>query len=185
PPSQLAGASGYFTGVGTILYAMAVNPESGKVYVANTEANNLAQFEGPGIHAGRSLRGHLHESRITVLTPGVGVAARHLNKHIDYDTCCASIPNTENARSLALPQEMAVTSDGATLYVAALGSDKVGVFATAQLESDTFVPSTANQIPVTGGGPTGLVLDEGRGKLYVLTRFDNSISIIDTATQAE
>ena len=51
-------------------------------------------------------------------------------------------------------------SDGATLYVAALGSSKVGVFDTAALENDTFVPSAANQIPVTGGGPTGLVLDE-------------------------
>ena len=50
---------------------------------------------------------------------------------------------------------MAVTGDGATLYVAALGSSKVGVFDTAQLENDTFVPSAASQIPVSGGGPTG------------------------------
>ena len=28
-------------------------------------------------------------------------------------------------------------------------------------------------------------LDEGRGRLYVLTRFDNSISVIDTATHTE
>ena len=55
------------------------------------------------------------------------------------------------------------------------------MFSTAQLEADTFVPSTANQIPVSGGGPTGLVLDEDRGQLYVLTRFDNGISIVDTA----
>ncbi len=36
---------------------------------------------------------------------------------------------------------MAVTSDGATLYVAAFGSSKIGVFDTAALENDTFVPS--------------------------------------------
>ncbi|HEY9422199.1 MAG TPA: beta-propeller fold lactonase family protein [Thermoanaerobaculia bacterium] len=185
PPRQLAGAGGTFQGVGTILYTMAVNPVNGKVYVANTEANNAARFEGPGTFAGESLRGHLHESRITVLSPGGGVAARHLNKHIDYDNCCAPIPNPENARSLALPQGMAVTGDGATLYVAALGSDKVGVFATAQLETDTFVPSTASHIPVSGGGPTGLVLDDDRRQLYVMTRFDNGISIVDTKTRAE
>jgi DNA-binding beta-propeller fold protein YncE len=185
PPRQLRGAAGFFQGVGTILYTMAVNPVNGKVYVANTEANNADRFEGPGTFAGHSLRGHLHESRITVLLPGGGMAPRHLNKHIDYDHCCAPIPNDENARSLAFPQGMAVTDNGATLYVAALGSGKVGVFSTAQLETNTFVPSTASQIPVSGGGPTGLVLDEDRGRLYVMTRFDNGISIVDTRTQAE
>jgi DNA-binding beta-propeller fold protein YncE len=185
PPHQLPGSAGFFQGVGTILYSMIVNPVNGKVYVANTDANNLDRFEGPGIFAGHTLRGHLHENRITVLTPGGGVAPRHLNKHIDFGRCCAPIPNGENARSLALPQGMAVTGNGATLYVAALGSDKVGVFSTAQLENDTFVPNAASQIHVTGGGPTGLVLDENRGQLYVLTRFDNAISVIDTATRAE
>ena len=69
PPRQLAGPAGFFQHVGTILYSMVVNPASGKVYVANTDANNLERFEGPGIFAGHSLRGHLHENRITVLTP--------------------------------------------------------------------------------------------------------------------
>jgi DNA-binding beta-propeller fold protein YncE len=185
PPAQVAGRGGWFQHVGTILYSMVVNPVNGKVYVANTEANNLDRFEGPGRLTGHSLRGHLHESRITVLGRDGQVAARHLNKHIDYAQCCAPIPNPENARSLALPQGMAVTGDGATLYVAALGSDKVGVFATAQLESDSFVPDADDHIAVRGGGPTGLVLDESRGQLYVLTRFDNAISVISTARRME
>ena len=189
PPRQLSGAAGFFQGVGTILYTMAVNPVNGKVYVANTEANNTDRFEGPGTFTGHSLRGHLHESRITVLSPGGGggggVAPRHLNKHIDYNHCCEPGPNPENERSLAFPQGMAVTSDGATLYVAALGSDKVGIFSTAQLEANTFVPSAASQIAVSGGGPTGLVLDEDRGQIYVMTRFDNGISIVDTGSRSE
>ncbi|HEX8115329.1 MAG TPA: beta-propeller fold lactonase family protein, partial [Kofleriaceae bacterium] len=146
PPRPLPGPAGFFQHVGTILYSMVVNPVTGKVYVANTDANNAERFEGPGTFAGHSLRGHLHESRITVLSPGGAVAPRHLNKHIDFHHCCAPVPNPENARSLALPQGMAVTRNGATLYVAALGSDKVGVFSTAQLENDSFVPSTASQI---------------------------------------
>jgi hypothetical protein len=164
---------------------MVVNPVNGKVYVANTDANNADRFEGPGTFAGHSLRGHLHESRITVLSPGGGVAPRHLNKHIDYNHCCEPAPNPESARSLALPQGMAVTSNGATLYVAALGSDKVGVFSTAQLEHDTFVPSAASHIRVSGGGPTGVLLDEKRRRLYVLTRFDDAISTIDTTARTE
>jgi hypothetical protein len=164
---------------------MVVNPVSGKVYVANTEANNADRFEGPGRFTGHSLRGHLHESRITVLGPGGGVTPRHLNKHIDFAHCCAPTPNPESVRSLALPQGMAVTGNGATLYVAALGSDQVGVFSTAQLENDTFIPSAASHIRVSGGGPTGVVLDEHRHQLYVLTRFDDAISIIDTSRRAE
>src|SRR5690606_30533045 len=72
-----------------------------------------------------------------------------------------------------------------TLYVAAFGSSKVGVFDTAELENDTFTPSAASHIPLTGGGPSGLVLDEARSRLYVLTRFDNSIAIVDTDTASE
>ncbi|WP_437643870.1 beta-propeller fold lactonase family protein [Sorangium sp. So ce362] len=184
PPSQVAGPAGYFQGVGTILYNMAVNPVNGKIYVTNTEAFNDKRFEGPGLFGGQTVRGHLHESRITVLS-GAGVAPRHLNKHIDYSACCAPIPNAENAKSLATPLGMAITKNGAKLYVSAFGSSKIGVFSTSQLESDTFVPSAANQIPVSGGGPTGLVLDEPRKKLYVLTRFDNSISVINTTTNTE
>jgi YVTN family beta-propeller protein len=184
PPAQLPGSAGFYSGVGTVLFNMAVNPVNGKVYVSNTEARNDLRFEGAGLFGGGTLRGHLHESRITVLSPA-GVAPRHLNKHIDYGTCCTPLPNPENAKSLAQPLGMAVTSNGATLYVAAFGSSRLGVYSTAALEADTFVPSTANQIPLSGGGPTGLVLDEARGRLYVLTRFDNSISIIDTATRGE
>ncbi|WP_437489043.1 hypothetical protein WME75_09950 [Sorangium sp. So ce1014] len=185
PPAQLPGAAGVYTGVGTILYNMAVNPVSGKVYVSNTEAGNEKRFEGPGIFAGQTVRGHLHESRITVLGPAGSVTPRHLNKHIDYEACCAPIPNAENQKSLALPQQMAVTSDGSTLYVATIGSSKIGVFSTAALESNTFTPSTASQIQVPGGGPTGLLLDEAKRRLYTITRFDNAISVISTVTRSE
>ncbi len=189
PPAPVDGPGGVFPGVGTILFNMVVNPVNKKIYVTNTEANNHDRFEGPGVFTGHSLRGHLHESRITVLSPNGGVAPRHLNKHIDYDVdglvSLPPAPNAESVRSLAFPTSMEVTANGQTLYVAALGSSKVGVFSTAALENDTFVPSEADHIPLTGGGPTGLVLDESRDQIYVLTRFDDAISILDTNTRAE
>jgi hypothetical protein len=157
---------------------------NGKVYVSNTEARNDLRFEGEGLFAGTSLRGHLHESRISVLS-SAGVAPRHLNKHINYAVCCAPLPNAENDKSLAQPLGMAVSSNGSTLYVAAFGSSKIGVYSTAALEADTFVPSTANQIPLSGGGPTGMVLDEASGRMFVLTRFDNGLSVVNTATRQE
>ncbi|WP_437979564.1 hypothetical protein [Sorangium sp. So ce117] len=186
PPAPVEGPGGVFQGVGTVLYNMAVNPVSGRVYVANTDAFNENRFEGAGVFAGHSVRGRFNHNNITVIDPATGgVAPRHLNKHIDYSTCCAPVPNPENRKSLALPTGMAVSSNGKRLYVAALGSDKIGVFNTAALEADTFVPRLARQIPVSGGGPTGVVLDEARGQLYALTRFDNAISIIDVGARAE
>ncbi|HZF53733.1 MAG TPA: hypothetical protein VE093_34050 [Polyangiaceae bacterium] len=184
PPALVPGAGGFFTGVGTILFNMAVNPVSGKVYVSNTEAFNEVRFEGPGVFGNSTVRGHIAESRITVLD-STGVHPRHLNKHINYTNDTFPANNPENAKSLAFPQEMVVSSDGTKLYVAALGSSKIGVFNTAQLENNTFVPSASDHINLTGGGPTGIVLDEAHGRLYALTRFDNSISVVDTATKAE
>lgn len=186
PPAQLAGNSGFYTGVGTILFNMVVNPVNGKVYVTNTEANNLNKFAGPGIFAGTTIRGHLHESRISVLSPSGSVASRHLNKHIDYNVYPA--PNSVNQRSLATPMGMAISSNGNTLYVAAFGSSKVGIFNTAALENNTFVPSAANHIELQDDGkpvgPSGLVLDESRNRLYVLTRFNNAVTVIDTVSKS-
>ncbi len=182
PPAQLSGNAGFYTGVGTILFNMAVNPASGKIYVTNTDANNLQRFEGPGIFAGSTVRGNLHKSRVTVLSPG-SVSPRHLNKHIDYNSCCDPAPNAVNDKSLAQPLGMAIDSDGQTMYVAAFGSSKIGVFNTAALENDSFVPNAANHIVLDNAGvpagPTGLVLDEENDRLYVLTRFDNSVAVVD------
>ncbi|HYC00780.1 MAG TPA: SMP-30/gluconolactonase/LRE family protein [Candidatus Limnocylindrales bacterium] len=186
PPAQLAGTAGRFPHVGTILFNMAVNPADGKVFVSNLESFNEVRFEGPGTFAGSTVRSHIAESRISIIDPvAETVATRHLNKHIDYDTCCNPLPNPTNEASLAFPLEMAFSSDGSTLYVSAFGSSKIGVFDTAELSSDTFVPSSSSHIELSGGGPTGLVLDEANSRAYVLTRFDNSVSVVSTATGAE
>jgi DNA-binding beta-propeller fold protein YncE len=178
--------AGAYSGAGTVLFGLAVNPDSGKLYVSNTEARNETRFAGlrpPGSTI-TSVNGRLAEARITVIDPATGaVMPRHLNKHIDY----AVIPSPAGVkdRSLATPQGMAVSSSGATLYVAAKGSDRVGVFTVSSLENNSFVPDASSQIAVTGGGPTGLVLDDSQGRLYVMTRFDNGITTISTATRLE
>jgi DNA-binding beta-propeller fold protein YncE len=181
---------GSYSGVGTVLFNLAVNPVSGKIYVSNTDAQNDTRFEGSGEYAYqesglRTVRGHIVESRITILNGAAPPASRHLNKHIDYSHCCDPTPNAESAKSLAFPTSMAVSNDGNWLYVTAFGSSKLGIFSTGQLEDDSFVPDTRNQVLLTGGGPSGVALDEARSALYVLTRFDNSISIVDLAGRTE
>jgi DNA-binding beta-propeller fold protein YncE len=175
PPKEIGAVSG----VGTVLYGIAVNPRSGVVYVSNTEARNEVRFEGPGVLASTvkplgepaSVRGHLHEARITVVDGG-SAFPRRLNPHIDYDV----VPSPEGTpdRSLSLPLGMAVSEDGYTLYVAAMGSDRVGVFETSELEAEGLPVRVGRSIPVRGG-PTGVVLDERRDRLYALARFENAL----------
>jgi DNA-binding beta-propeller fold protein YncE len=177
-----------FAHAGTTLFNMATNPVNGHVYVSNTESQNQVRFEGPGKFAGQTVQGHLAETRITVIA-GSTVTPHHLNKHLDYRKLAGSPGFDLGARdhSLSTPLDMAVTADGQTLYLAAYGSSKVGVFPTAALEDGSFDPAaiSANYIGVSGGGPSGLVLDEGRGRLYVITRFDNSLKVIDLAAKEE
>lgn len=173
------------SGVGTILFNMVANPQNDKIYVTNTDANNAVRFEGsrplppaPG-HDISTVQGNLHKARISVINTSGQVTPRHLNKHINYAVHPSPAGTAE--KSLATPTDMVISADGQTLYVAAFGSSKVAVFNTAELESDSFVPGE-NHIELGEGGPSGLALDELNNKLYVLTRFNNTLLVIDTLT---
>ncbi|MEY4562469.1 MAG: hypothetical protein RLZZ618_1746 [Pseudomonadota bacterium] len=170
------------TGVGTTLFNIAVHPTSGKLYVSNLEALNLTRFEGPGTRSS-TVRGHFVESRITVID-GTTASPRHLNKHITSYAAAAGTA-AEKAAALATPLEMALTPDGGTMYVAAMGSNKLGRFSTSQLEGNTFTPSASSQLTLTGGLPTGVVLDPTRNLAFVTTRGDNGVSVVNTSTFTE
>ncbi|MBY0399825.1 thrombospondin type 3 repeat-containing protein, partial [Myxococcota bacterium] len=181
-----------FTGVGTNLFNMAVHPQSGRLFVTNTEAMNHIRFEGPGTHVTNtgtkprgepaSVRGNLARSRITILDPLTGgVSPRALNKHIPYGV--VPVPAGVKDKSLSTPLALEFSADGSKVYVAGFGSGRIGVYDVAGLENDTFTVQASDAIPVGGGGPSGLVR---RGnKLYVTTRFDNALRIVDLATKAE
>ncbi len=174
--------TGRTSGVGTTLFNLAVNPSSGKVYVSNQDARNIVRFEGPGTRS-TTVRGHFVESRITVID-GSNVLPRHLNKHIaSYDQAAGTA--AEKAASLATPLEMAISPDGATMYVAAMGSNKLGRISTSQLEANSFTPSANNHITLTGGLPTGVVLDSTRNLAFVTTRADNGVSVVNTTSFTE
>src|SRR6185436_2312873 len=153
-------------GVGTILFDVAVNPSTGELWVANTEARNLVRFEP-------NLRGHLVQTRVTRVNAGTGTVAQHvdLNPHINYGTTPG--PAGEIADSLALPGDGVFTANGATYYLTAFGSGKVGVLNSAG--------AVTARITV-GGGPSGVALAEAANRLFVLNRVDNAIAVVKTAT---
>jgi hypothetical protein len=172
-----------FAHVGTINFNMAVNPVNGNVYVSNTDAQNLTRFEGPGIFGGSTVQGNLHQARITVLN-GASVSPVHLNSHINYNITPA--PAGTKDHSLATPLDMVVSSDGSTLYVAAFGSSKVGVISTSDLDNGTFSPtaSNANYLSVSGGGPSGLALDEANSFNNFIVAFSGLVGANAPPTQA-
>ncbi|MEM9863893.1 MAG: hypothetical protein AAF938_20000 [Myxococcota bacterium] len=182
-----------YSGVGTVNFAMAVHPVSGEVFVANTEALNEVRFEGSGEFAraegapGRgTLRGHLHESRITVIDPAGDVSPVHLNPHIDYQA--ESYGPDVRWRTLAQPVALAIDGLGETLYVAAFGSSTIGVLSVAELQAGEVSSALERVISLRDpwpGGPAGLVLDEARQRLYVSNRFDNSLAVVDLVARAE
>ncbi|MEW6268285.1 MAG: hypothetical protein AB1689_03185 [Thermodesulfobacteriota bacterium] len=156
------------SGVGTILYDVAVRP-NGEVWVANTDARNLVRFEP-------NLRGQLVETRVTKVNAASGAVSAivDLNPHINYAVTPG--PPAEVAQSLSQPGDGAFSADGSRFYLTAFGSSKVAV-----LDGGGAVTARID----VGGGPSGVALNEAAARLYVLNRFDNTISIVDTAANAE
>ena len=181
-----------FSSVGTVLFSMAVNPSSGKIYVTNIDSPNEVLFEGPGNHGGSTVQGRLSESRVTVLDPfGPSMDIQHLNQHIDYSQLHTDAGanhaaiNAQIPHSLATPLQPTISSDGSTIYIPAFGSSKIGVFTRTELEDASFATNydptveSADYLSTTGGGPSGIALDEVNNRLYVMTRFNNSVEVID------
>ena len=168
--------------VGTTLFNMVTNPATGVLYVSNSEASNEVRFEGHSA-VSTSVRGDMVRTRISVLDD-TATNHRNLNKHItSYDQDLGTA--TENALATSQVLEMAVTENGSEIFAVSFGNGKLLRYPTASLENDSFAPSANSQVKLTGGGPTGVVLDEARGQAYVLTRFDNGISTVDMSGLSE
>jgi DNA-binding beta-propeller fold protein YncE len=169
----------YFAGVGTINLGLAVQPTTGDVYVANTEARNRVRFEP-------NLRGHLVDNRVTRVTVADGtVTPVDLNPTIDY----SELPSRQALDiALAQPTAMVFAPGGDSLYVAAFGTDRI-----ARLDAAANVVARVDVAPsaLTGTGadsankrgPRGLALHPSKPYLYVLNRIANTVAVIDTVAQ--
>lgn len=164
-----------YSGIGTILFNLAQRPGTNELWIANTHARNLVRFEP-------KLRGHAIDSRVTRIVTGAKSQPKviELNPGIDY----GKLPNS-TARATALSQPTYVIFDrtGKTAYVAAFGTDRIGVLdengkITARIEIGDAVGSKAK--PRTKRGPRGLAHHPTQNLLYVLNRLSNSLSIVDT-----
>ncbi|MBZ4417937.1 YncE family protein [Myxococcus sp. RHSTA-1-4] len=153
----------YATRLMNLNMALAVHP-SGAVTVVGTDATNEVRFE-PNLN-GRFLR--VLMAVVDPRRPGTR-AVHDLNPHLDYRT-----PTVSRAlRELSVGDPRGITWDatGTRAYVTGMGSNNVVVVG----------PGGARiaQVPV-GEGPTGIVFDGARRRVYVLNRFGASLSVLGT-----
>ncbi|MBI4363791.1 MAG: T9SS type A sorting domain-containing protein, partial [Candidatus Latescibacteria bacterium] len=152
------------------------------LYVTNTEAFNKTRFIP-------NVVGRFAQNRVTLIASGGAgaVTAMHLNSHIDY--AVSPGPQSERDLSLAEPVDVAVSSAAGKVYVAAMGSSRVGVLDLAGNVTNRIATNGAPSPPAIAldepRGPTGLALDASRNQLFVLNRFTNSIAILDTGTETK
>jgi DNA-binding beta-propeller fold protein YncE len=175
--SSLA-VTNYFPHLGTDNLGLTVNPQSGVVYVANLDALNLIMFEP-------ALNGHFVNHQISSVNPATGqVQIWDLNPGINY----AQLPNPSAvSTALAMPTSIVFDPTGRYLYIAAFGTDRVGIFDTTTNTVASFIeidPQAPGAVvnSATKRGPRGLALNSSAGLLYVLNRIYNTISIVNLAS---
>ena len=165
--AQTFGTS-YISGLMNLCMDVAVNPASGVVTVVGTDGINNVRFEPV-------LKGVFARVKIALAAPsGTNVIVKDLNPHLDYST--NAVAESTRNRSLGDPRGVVWESSGARGFVTGMGSSNLVVIdaSGARLE-----PQAGLQL---GSGPAGMALDEARHRLYVLNRFDATISLVDTTT---
>src|SRR6185436_14794616 len=158
----------YASGLMNLCMAIGVNPASGEVSVVGTDGTNEKRFE-PVIN-GVFLRVNLALVNPITRTNRL----RDLNPHLDYIT--RSLPEAQRAQSLGDPRGIEWSSDGARAYITGMGSRNLII---VDANGNRVQPQSVE----LGEGPTGLALDEPRGRLYVWNRFSSSISVVDTSSR--
>jgi YVTN family beta-propeller protein len=152
-----------------ICMAIAVNPALGNVTVVGTDATNEVRFEPV-------IRGRF--THVTLADVATDVVETHdLNPHLTYDS--SSLSQEQRDLSIGDPRGIVWNAAGAKAYITGMGSNNVVV-----IDDSGDRIGLAPTIEV-GEGPTGLVLDESRNRLYVLNKFAATISIVDTVTETQ
>jgi len=154
----------YRGGCMNICMALTVRP-GGDVWLVGTDATNEVRFEP-------NLRGRFLRVNSAVLTGGNGSpAVFDLNPHLDYDGDGNESDGTR-VQALGDPRGIVWHPSGDRGFVTGMGSNNL-----VSIAPD----GSRNGLLALGAGPTGLAIDGARERLYVLNRFDASVSVVDVS----
>lgn len=151
-----------------ICMSVGVNPATGAVSVVGTDATNHIRFEP--VLKGKFLRVNMST------TPASGGAStiRDLNPHLDYQS--SSVPAPVRHQSIGDPRAVVFNAAGTRAYITGMGSNNV-------IEIDAVTGAVLSRLDVAEG-PTGLSLDESRGRLYVMSKFAAVVTTVDLSSGA-
>jgi len=161
----------YYEGLMNAVMALGVNPQTGVLTVVGTDAINHVRYE-PNLNGifGRMIGAHVPPS-------GSDATLFDLNPHLDYTRSIAP----QGVRDIALGDPRGVAWDrlGVRAFVTGMGSNNVVV-----LDSSGARSGLSSTIEV-GEGPTGIVVQPPKNRLFTLNRFEGTISIVDTGSELE
>lgn len=159
----------YARGLMNICMDVAVNPATGRITVIGTDALNHIRFEP--VLKSIFVRVQMASVDPDTLTNQV----TDLNPHLDYIE--RLLPESEREKSLGDPRGIVWSPDGTRGYVTGMGSGNLIIINPAG--------QRIGQVDALalGQGPTGMALDETRHRLYVLNRFEATLSVVDTASE--
>ncbi len=172
------GALHYLEGLGTSNFAVALSPDGGHLYVANTEAHNLLFFLS-------NLRGQFVSNRLTRVSLSNG---EQTVLGLDPQADLSVLPDVSaRAAALAQPAALVFHPTGEFLWVASFGSDRL-----ARVSPDGVVQEMIDLLPTAAGmadpenkrGPRGLALSSDGNWLYVMNRISNTLATVDTQASA-
>ena len=162
------GAVRYVRGLMNICFDLSVNPASGKIAMIGTDAINEVRFEPV-------LKSIFVRSKLAMVDPGGSDAVvTDLNPHLDYTQ--QSLLIAERKQSVGDPRTIAWNSRGTRAYVAGLGSNNI-----LMLDENGNRVGQAVEVPE---GPTGMVVDDARERIYVLARFAAKMLVMDAESLA-
>jgi DNA-binding beta-propeller fold protein YncE len=136
-----------------------------RIAVSGTDSRNMQRFEP-------RIVGYLVETVASFVNISSGTfTQRRLDPHIDYTV----VPGTpaEADSAIGIPTGIAFSGDGLRAYATSLATNKLAVL----LPSGGAFSSVMARVP-TVPGPTGVVVDDARHKIYVVGRFHNQLETI-------
>ncbi|MCH7527053.1 MAG: hypothetical protein IID39_06430, partial [Planctomycetes bacterium] len=169
----------YATKMMNHVMAITVMPVTNLIVVVGTDATNEIRYE-PVLN-GRFLRVNVAGADPNNPTAPIVL---DLNQHLTYtdDIPFEPIPQSERDLSIGDPRGIVWIADGTRAYITGMGSNNVVIIDNGGTRQPPVGDPSSLTIEV-GEGPTGLVLDEGRNRLYVLNKFESRVSVIDLETE--
>lgn len=142
---------------------------AGNVAVVGTDAINERRFES-------NINSIFVRCKVGSFTSGAPAATsvNDINPHLTYAT--TSIAQSQREQSIGDPRAVLWHPDGTRMLVAGMGSNNVIV---------TNTSGARLGVVNVGQGPTGLAINPAGTRLFVLNKFDGSVSSVDLASLTE